>query len=83
MTSLPQALRRAQQAYANRNRKPFEAHQAASRHLPGGSTRSSIFIHPSPLCIQKGQDVKIIDLDGHEYLDLQVAISRGRVRSSH
>lgn len=70
MTSLPQALKRAQQTYANRNRKSYEAHQAASRHLPGGSTRSSIFIHPFPLCIQKGQGVKITDLDGHEYVDL-------------
>ncbi|EAL20040.1 hypothetical protein CNBF3660 [Cryptococcus deneoformans B-3501A] len=83
MTSLPQALKRAQQTYANRNRKSYEAHQAASRHLPGGSTRSSIFIHPFPLCIQKGQGVKITDLDGHEYVDFVSDFTSGIYGKSH
>ncbi|AAW44239.2 hypothetical protein CNF01050 [Cryptococcus deneoformans JEC21] len=83
MTSLTQALKRAQQTYANRNRKSYEAHQAASRHLPGGSTRSSIFIHPFPLCIQKGQGVKITDLDGHEYVDFVSDFTSGIYGKSH
>ena len=38
--------------------------------LPGGSTRSAIWFDPYPVYAAEAQGSKIIDVDGHEYLDM-------------
>ncbi|WWD21195.1 hypothetical protein CI109_105679 [Kwoniella shandongensis] len=63
------ALDTAQSSYATRNPSSAKAYERATDHLPGGGTRSSIFIHPFPLFIEKGEGCELTDLDGHVYKD--------------
>ncbi|WVQ92988.1 hypothetical protein IAU59_000051 [Kwoniella sp. CBS 9459] len=67
--SLQIALEEARQTYSSQNPKSLEAFAEAAESLPGGGTRSSIFIHPFPLFIARGQGVEIEDVDGHTYKD--------------
>ncbi|WVQ63660.1 uncharacterized protein L199_001813 [Kwoniella botswanensis] len=68
-TTLSQALSAARRSYASKNPNSLKAYQQATESLPGGGTRSSIFIHPFPLFIERGEGSEIIDVDGHKYLD--------------
>ena len=43
--------------------------ESAQRSLPGGNTRTVLFYEPYPLAIARGQDCRLWDADGHEYLD--------------
>ncbi|GFG00276.1 hypothetical protein IFM53868_10695 [Aspergillus udagawae] len=45
-------------------------HQHALAVLPGGNTRSVLHTEPFPICMDRGDRNKLIDVDGHEYLDL-------------
>lgn len=42
----------------------------AQRVLPGGETRAVTTYSPHPVAIEQGQGARLIDADGHEYLDL-------------
>lgn len=55
--------------FRNRTRRSAEDQAAASRVLPGGDTRTVAFHAPYPLTIVEGQGSRIVDADGHEYLD--------------
>ncbi|OCF38270.1 hypothetical protein I317_07973 [Kwoniella heveanensis CBS 569] len=63
------ALEQARASYGTKNPNSFRAFKDAATSLPGGGTRSSIFIHPFPLFIARGEGVEIEDLDGHVYKD--------------
>ncbi|KAM0745651.1 PLP-dependent transferase [Meredithblackwellia eburnea MCA 4105] len=67
---LSRELKAAQDGYAARNPKSFAQFHTATKSLPGGGTRSSIFVDPFPLFVSKGKGSKLVDLDGHEYVDL-------------
>ncbi|HAV1568851.1 TPA: aspartate aminotransferase family protein [Klebsiella michiganensis] len=43
--------------------------QQAGKAMPGGNTRSSLWMSPFPLCITDGDGCRIRDSDGHHYLD--------------
>ncbi len=45
-------------------------HEKARRFLPGGNTRSVLAYDPFPIAMQRGQDCRLWDVDGHEYIDL-------------
>ncbi|CEL10391.1 hypothetical protein ASPCAL13511 [Aspergillus calidoustus] len=45
-------------------------HQHALTALPGGNTRSVLHTNPFPVCMDRGDRNRLIDVDGHEYLDL-------------
>src|SRR3954468_13582570 len=45
-------------------------HEAASRVMPGGDTRTVAFHAPYPLVIAEGQGCRIRDADGRTYVDL-------------
>jgi len=64
------ALLRAEQAYAAANPLSRARHERAVNVLPGGHSRQTLFYAPFPLTIAGGRDARIIDLDGHEYLNL-------------
>lgn len=49
-----------------RSRELFEE---AQRVLPGGNTRTTIFVDPYPFYAVRGQGARIWDADGHERLD--------------
>ncbi|KAL2782875.1 pyridoxal phosphate-dependent transferase [Aspergillus keveii] len=65
-------LRIAQERYAVRNPKSKLQHEAAAQHLPGGNTRSVL-----------GRGNRVVDLDGHEYLDLVGEMTAGVYGHSH
>ncbi|KAL2846199.1 pyridoxal phosphate-dependent transferase [Aspergillus pseudoustus] len=63
--------------YEARNPKSKLQHEAAARYLPGGNTRSVLHASPFPLCMASGKGNRVIDLDGHEYLDLVGEMTAG------
>ncbi|KAE8158433.1 pyridoxal phosphate-dependent transferase [Aspergillus tamarii] len=52
-------------------------HKLASEVLPGGNTRSILHTNPFPICMDRGEGNKLIDVDGHEYLDLVGEMTAG------
>jgi glutamate-1-semialdehyde 2,1-aminomutase len=74
---LAAALAAATDEYARRNPRSAEMAAAAARHLPGGSTRSSIWYAPFPLRMVRGEDCRLFDADGHEYVDFLGEFSAG------
>src|SRR5580658_5330787 len=43
----------------------------ALRHLPGGSSRSTVFVPPHPPYALRGEGWRLFDVDGRELIDLQ------------
>ncbi len=68
------AIDRALAAHIERYQARHPASRAqfdtAQRTLAGGNTRSVLFYAPFPLAIARGQDCRLWDADGHEYVDL-------------
>ncbi|KAL4815008.1 Alpha/Beta hydrolase protein [Aspergillus spinulosporus] len=62
-------LRSAQRRYETSHPKSKAQHQLATSHLPGGNTRSVLHATPFPLCMQAGKGNRLVDVDGHEYID--------------
>ena len=58
------ALAEAQELYGARNPKSLAQYEAACAALPGGNTRSAIFVDPFPLTMAKGEGAHLWDLDG-------------------
>ncbi|WVF65312.1 hypothetical protein IAT40_000038 [Kwoniella sp. CBS 6097] len=77
MQKLQLALEEARASYSAKNPNSLKAFHEASESLPGGGTRSSIFIHPFPLFIDHGEGVEIEDLDGHVYKDFVTDFTSG------
>lgn len=62
-------LTRAEEDFRKRTPKSAEALTRASRVLPGGNTRSSLWAAPYPLSITGGAGCRITDVDGNTYTD--------------
>ena len=77
------ALSEAIEAYRAANPKSLAQHEAACAALPGGSTRSSIYVEPFPLTMAKGQGAHLWDVDGHEYVDFLSEFTAGLYGHSH
>jgi glutamate-1-semialdehyde 2,1-aminomutase len=45
-------------------------HEQARAVMPGGNTRSVLSYGPFPTAMARGEDCRLWDIDGHEYLDL-------------
>ena len=41
----------------------------AKRSLPGGNTRTGVYIDPFPIYIEHGEGPYLIDIDGHRLID--------------
>jgi len=67
--SLQAALAFEQAEYVRRNPRSAEMAAAAAIYLPGGTTRSSLWYDPFPLCMVRGEGSHLVDADGHEYVD--------------
>lgn len=67
--ALAEALAEAEAAHVRRNPKSAAAHERAARVLPGGNTRTSLWSDPFPLCAASGAGCRIMDIDGHTYVD--------------
>jgi glutamate-1-semialdehyde 2,1-aminomutase len=44
-------------------------HEERARFMPGGNTRTTIHQPPFPLTIVRGDGARLVDADGHEYVD--------------
>jgi glutamate-1-semialdehyde 2,1-aminomutase len=47
-----------------------ELYERARGPIPGGSSRSTLFTSPYPPYAERGEGCKLIDVDGHELIDL-------------
>jgi glutamate-1-semialdehyde 2,1-aminomutase len=55
--------------YTAANPKSAELHDRATRYMPGGDTRNSIFWDPFPLYITDGTGTTLTDVDGNKRTD--------------
>jgi glutamate-1-semialdehyde 2,1-aminomutase len=77
------ALAEAQDAYRAANPKSLAQYEAACAALPGGNTRSAIFVEPFPLTMVRGEGSNLWDLDGHAYVDFLSEFTAGLYGHSH
>jgi glutamate-1-semialdehyde 2,1-aminomutase len=57
-------------AYRERTPASAAAFEAARQVLPGGETRAVTTYPPYPVIVTEGHGARLLDLDGHGYLDL-------------
>jgi glutamate-1-semialdehyde 2,1-aminomutase len=55
--------------YVANNPCSREMFERARKSLPGGNTRTGVYMAPFPLYADRGEGVYLIDLDGHRLLD--------------
>jgi len=77
------ALAEAQEEYRARNPKSLKQYEEACAALPGGNTRSAIYVEPFPLTMARGEGAHLWDLDGHEYVDFLSEFTAGVFGHSH
>jgi len=75
--------RDAERRYVERNPESRRLHEERARVMPGGNTRSVIHVEPFPLTIVRGEGARIVDADGHEYLDFLGEYTAGLYGHSH
>ena len=68
--ALVDALAEAHHRYAQKRPQSQKLYLAAQEVMPGGNTRSNLAYAPFPTAMARGQDCRLWDVDGHEYLDL-------------
>ncbi|PLB55872.1 putative glutamate-1-semialdehyde 2,1-aminomutase [Aspergillus steynii IBT 23096] len=73
----------AQQRYEDRNPVSKQLHEEATEYLPGGNTRSVLHTSPFPICMKSGYKNRLVDHDGHEYLDFLSEMTAGLYGHSH
>jgi glutamate-1-semialdehyde 2,1-aminomutase len=71
------ALAEAERRYGAANPQSAKRHEAATRSMPGGNTRTILFYTPFPLTVVKGIGAHIEDADGHDYADFLGEYSAG------
>jgi len=81
--ALDEALAGQIRRYLARTPASRAQYAAAQQSLPGGNTRSVLFYEPYPLAIQRGQDCRLWDADGHEMLDFLGEFTAGLYGHSH
>src|ERR1700756_5023235 len=77
------ALAEAEELYRARNPKSLAQHREACAAMPGGNTRSAIYVDPFPLTIVRGEGARLWDIDGHEYVDFLSEFTAGIFGHSH
>ena len=86
MSSTPSVLRNAdldavladaEERLAAANPNSFERHREAMTALPGGNTRAVLWYRPFPLALVSGDGCRVVDIDGHRYVDLVSEYSAG------
>jgi len=76
-SDLAPLLEAARQRYADRRPRSKELFERATAVLPGGSTRSVLDVHPFAFRIASASGSRIVDVDGHEYIDFLGDYSAG------
>jgi glutamate-1-semialdehyde 2,1-aminomutase len=67
---LDHALGAARHRYVDRRPQSAEWHERAVSVLPGGNTRSVLHFDPFPFRVAQAHGSRLVDVDGHEYVDL-------------
>jgi glutamate-1-semialdehyde 2,1-aminomutase len=49
--------------------RSHQLYQRACHVMPGGNTRTTVFIEPFPLYAARGEGCRVWDVDGHAYID--------------
>jgi glutamate-1-semialdehyde 2,1-aminomutase len=83
IATVSSALQAARERFAEANPVSFRLHQEASRHLPGGNTRTVLFHLPFPLRFVHAEGCRLLDADGHEYVDFLSEYTAGVFGHSH
>jgi glutamate-1-semialdehyde 2,1-aminomutase len=55
--------------YPNNHDRSRDLYQRALNSLPGGNTRTTVFMKPFPIYAASGAGCRVTDLDGNEYID--------------
>ena len=71
------AVARAEQRYAAKRPKSQELFERAAVVMPGGSTRSVLDVRPFPFRVASATGARLVDVDGHEYVDFLGDYSAG------
>jgi len=74
---LDELLAAAERGFVDANPQSRMRHARACDVMPGGHTRQTLYYAPFPLIIARGQGARVIDLDGHEYVNLLGDFSAG------
>lgn len=69
-TDLDTALAHARERYVSQRPVGARMHAEAREVMPGGNTRTVLYHPPFPLRIARGAAQRVVDVDGHEYVDL-------------
>jgi glutamate-1-semialdehyde 2,1-aminomutase len=69
--------------YRERHPRSARRHENATRHVPGGNTRTVLHYSPFPLTLASGRGNRLTDIDGFEYLDLLGEYSAGLYGHTH
>jgi glutamate-1-semialdehyde 2,1-aminomutase len=69
-TDLDSALAGARERYVAQRPVGARMHAEASEVMPGGNTRTVLYHPPFPLRMARGAAQRVVDVDGHEYVDL-------------
>ncbi len=77
------ALASAKAHFIKSNPKSEEIFEKASKHLPGGNTRTTLFAPPFPVAVVGGSGSEIISADGNRYLDMLGEYTAGIYGHSH
>jgi len=76
-------LAEAEARYVAANPESHRLHEERARFMPGGNTRTTIHQPPFPLTIVRGDGARIVDADGHEYVDFLGEYTAGLYGHSH
>lgn len=67
--SLASAVKEAEERYVAANPESQRLALMATKHLPGGNTRTTVHFSPFPLYMASGRGGRLTDVDGHTYAD--------------
>ena len=70
VVGIADSVAQARQRYAERRPVAARMHAEACEVMPGGNTRTVLFHGPFPLRIARGWSQRVVDVDGHEYVDM-------------
>ena len=69
-TNLDTELTQARERYVAQRPVGAAMHAEAREVMPGGNTRTVLYHPPFPMRISRGHAQRVIDVDGHEYVDM-------------
>jgi glutamate-1-semialdehyde 2,1-aminomutase len=58
-----------EELYRHRTPASHRFFQESRRYLPGGDSRSTLFYHPYPAVMDRGEGCRVFDIDGNQLLD--------------